>query len=103
MRSARSTNAQFKPDVEMTIYTAADNREALLKCLKPNKALTIDMANVGEIDSAGVQLLLVAQRFCAANEQAFHLQNPTAAVVDVIELCGLSELLSAQATPKGAH
>ena len=51
----------FAPEGEMTIRTAAAQREALQQAIDAG-CVTLDLSRVEAIDTAGVQLLLAARR-----------------------------------------
>lgn len=74
---------------EMTIYTAAQLKEQLLPVLNDDKALTITLANVTEIDSAGVQLLMLVSKTRSAQNRTTTLSDHSNAVVDVFQLMDL--------------
>jgi anti-anti-sigma factor len=52
----------FRPEGELTIYTAAGNKEQLLSLLTQCRKLDMDLSRVSEMDTAGLQLLLMAKR-----------------------------------------
>lgn len=76
-------------DGEMTIYNAALIREKLFPVLQDSRDLVIHLANVTEIDSAGVQLLMLAKKDRATNDLTLCLTDHSDAVLDVFELMGL--------------
>lgn len=47
---------------EMTIYRAAELKDQLLAQVRAGSKLALDLAEVSEIDSSGIQLLALAQR-----------------------------------------
>ena len=49
-------------DGEMTIYSAAEHKAQLLDHLDGCEELELDLSGVGEMDSAGLQVLLVLKR-----------------------------------------
>lgn len=75
---------------EMTIYRAAELKAEVLAAVRPKAALEIDLSGVTEIDSAGVQVLMLAKR--AAREQGGELRlvAHSPAVVEVFELLDLA-------------
>ena len=79
---------QLEP--ELTIYSAAALRQALYDALADGAGLTLDLGQVCEIDSAGVQLLIAAARHAAAAGQPFALTGHSTAVQDAFELLGLN-------------
>lgn len=47
---------------DMTIYHAADVKACLLAAVRTTRMLEVDLSHVGEIDTTGVQLLVLAKR-----------------------------------------
>lgn len=80
---------------EMTIYCASALKSALLEALRahPEVAFEIDLSEVTEFDTAGLQLLLMLNRSCTAASRAFRIAACSAAVRDGIDLCSQIELL----------
>ncbi|MDM5177573.1 STAS domain-containing protein [Massilia sp. DJPM01] len=74
---------------ELTIYSAARVKQTLLDALQARTDLTLDLADVCEIDSAGVQLLLAAARQAQAGGAALRLAGHSAAVQEAFALLGL--------------
>lgn len=83
----------YSPEPEMTIYTAEENKKMLGKYLKTKSDFVIDLAKVSEIDSAGLQLLLLAKMECEKRKKSLRIENACEAVVDVFEICNLVDLL----------
>jgi anti-anti-sigma factor len=71
---------------EMTIYTAVEQKNKLIECLKPDHELCIDLSAVSEIDSAGLQLLLWLKQ----EAPRLNLIHHSRAVVEVLELLNLA-------------
>jgi anti-anti-sigma factor len=74
---------------DMTIYAAADLKPALLDVLGQGDDIEIDLSEVGELDTSGVQLLMLAKREAAAAGKALTLSRHSPAVLEVFELLGL--------------
>ncbi len=74
---------------ELTIYRAAELKAELLAAAALGESPVLDLAEVSEIDTAGVQLLLLAQREAAARGAALTLTRPSAAVREVFALLEL--------------
>lgn len=74
---------------EMTIYTAGVLREKLVATLDDPRDLEINLNGVSEIDSAGIQLLMLAKKCRMAKQQKLNLVEHSHEVVDVIENLGL--------------
>ncbi len=74
---------------ELTIYQAATFKDQLMPILNDKRTLDIDLAQVTELDTAGVQLLMLAKITRAAAGLHLSLSHHSAAVVNVFELLGL--------------
>jgi len=75
---------------EMTIYRAAELHQTLLAPLDLQSVLSIDLSKVTEIDSAGVQLLLLAKRTAQSRNKELRLVEHSPAVLEVFELLNLA-------------
>lgn len=75
---------------ELTIFTAADLRQQLLDALASGQEVDVDLSEVSEIDSAGLQLLVAAKREAAACYRQLHFTGHSQAVFEALELCQLS-------------
>ncbi len=71
---------------ELTIFRAAELKPQILATPLP---AAIDLSGVTEIDTAGVQLLLLARRTAQAAQQALQLAVPSDAVREVFALLNL--------------
>lgn len=82
---------------EMTIYRALELKDLLLGALRAAGAagaeLRIDLARVSEIDSAGVQLLMLVKHLGASHGQAVRLTAISPAVRSVAEVLCLEDEL----------
>jgi anti-anti-sigma factor len=80
---------------EMTVYSAAELKPALLGALPvASQVERIDLAGVAEFDCAGLQLLLASLRRASANGTPLRIVAASAAVREVLQLCGRSDLLA---------
>lgn len=75
---------------DMTIYQAAGLKEELLQALAGAGGLELDLSDVSEIDTAGVQLLMLARNTALANGQVLRLLAPSAAVQEVLATFNLA-------------
>lgn len=75
---------------ELTIYTAAELKQKLTDAFNGEHAIEIDLSQVGEIDTAGLQLLLLAKREGAARDKVVVFGQPSEAVLDCWQRCNLS-------------
>lgn len=75
---------------ELTIYTAADTKPRLLEALAASDALEINLGEVTEMDTAGVQLLILAKREAASAGKRLTLSEHSPAAMELIELYNLA-------------
>ena len=85
-------NSVYKLPIEgeLTIYTAAELKGKLVEALAAAKPIEIDLARVDEIDSAGLQVLMLAKREAARIEQPLTLVNHSHAVMECLDMCNLT-------------
>jgi anti-anti-sigma factor len=73
---------------EMTIYDAAALKVGLFDALADEPAGRLDLSEVTEIDTTGLQILLMSEKRCAARAAPFCIENPSSAVREVLDLLG---------------
>lgn len=75
---------------EFTIFTAQDLKDRLMTAIDAGPTeITIDLADVTEIDTAGIQLMLLTKREAAAAGKNARFVRHSDAVLDLIDLCDL--------------
>ncbi len=74
---------------ELSIYRAAELKTVLLEALAQG-ALEIDLSAVSDIDTAGVQLLMLAKKTAQQNQHTLRLAGHSPAVLDAFELLNLA-------------
>ena len=80
---------RLSPVGEMSIYNAADLKPALLHALEQSDDIELDLAGVSEMDTSGVQLLMLMKREAVAAGKALKLSGHSPVVLDVFELLRL--------------
>jgi anti-sigma B factor antagonist len=75
---------------EMTIYTAAEQKDQLLAFIGSGKTLEINLSQVSELDTAGTQLLILAKQEAARANKQLRFSMHSNAVLDVLELANLT-------------
>jgi anti-anti-sigma factor len=81
---------------EITLDRAAELKQTLLSPLASAGELEVDLSKVTELDSAGVQLMLLAQRTAAAKGVELRYVAHSAPVMQVLRLLGLGQALGAE-------
>ena len=83
----------FRIDGELTIYRAAELCDALktaLAGLPDGHDLEVDLSEVTEMDSAGVQLLMAAKKTARASRRELRVRGRSPAVEEVFETLRLA-------------
>jgi anti-sigma B factor antagonist len=91
---------------ELTIYRAEELKPILLAALADANPLEIDLSGVTELDTAGVQLLLLIKKTAQVQQRELRLLRHRLAVTDVFERLNLvaffdDPLVLATTTPPG--
>jgi len=74
----------------LTIYRAQELKDQLLSALHNSPELHLDLSQVTEMDSSGLQLLYLAKREAARAEHALRIVAHSDAVREVFDLCNLN-------------
>ena len=85
----RRTRRKIAMEGAMTIYEAAQNKRTLLEALERNAEIEIDLSGVTEMDTAGIQLLILAKREATAANKVLRLAAHSPASLDAIDLYNL--------------
>ncbi len=85
-RRRKSDPPVLRIEGELTIYRAQELKTALLG---PPAALEVDLSGVTDIDTCGVQLLMLAKNTAQARQRELRLVAHSAAVTEVFELLNL--------------
>jgi len=83
-------------DGDMTIYRAHELMQQLLEAFGRSANVEIDLSGVTELDTAGLQLLMLAKKVAQANSTELHLTRHSPAVLDVFELLDLAPFFGDQ-------
>ena len=73
----------------LTIYTASERRDLLLELFPLAQEVEMDLGGVDELDTAGLQLLVLAKQESIRQGRALILSNHSAAVLQALDLSGL--------------
>lgn len=90
MNSACERNGPLRLEGEMTIYRAAELKQVLLAAIDGPAPLVLDLSGVTEIDSAGLQLLMMAKKTAQSKGGDLQLAAQSDAVADVLDLLDLA-------------
>lgn len=72
-------------DGNLTIYEAPSGKDSLMTALAGCRTLELDLSRVGEIDSAGFQLLVLVKQEAARQDKTLNLVAHSPAVGEVLD------------------
>ncbi|MFA5984698.1 MAG: STAS domain-containing protein [Methylococcaceae bacterium] len=75
---------------ELTIYNAGEQKTRFLAFLNSGESLQINLAEVTEIDTAGLQLLILIKRTATKAKKELSFVMHSDAVLDILELTRLA-------------
>ncbi|MGE5468400.1 MAG: lipid asymmetry maintenance protein MlaB [Ignavibacteria bacterium] len=70
---------------DLTIYNAVETKRLLLDAVRARKTLELDLSRVGEMDTAGFQLLVLAKREAQHLDRTLRIVAHSPAVLETIE------------------
>lgn len=77
-------------DGELSIYHAADLMPSLLEALERSTEMELHLGAVSEIDTAGLQLLLMLEQEAERKGKPFRLSDHSLAMVEMMQLFDLT-------------
>jgi len=86
----QNADASLRIQGEMTIYRAAELKAMLLKPIQAGATVEVDLSGVTDLDTAGLQVLMLAKKTAQALGGELRLVAHSPVVVDVLELLHLS-------------
>ena len=100
----KSKNPVVQIEGEMTIYRAEELKQALITPMEQPGKIEVNLSGVTELDTVGVQLLMLAKRTAQAKQCELCLVDHSPAVIDVFELLNLVSYFGDQVviTPRSA-
>lgn len=87
------TQTPLRLSGELTIYHAAEIKPQLVALIGRADTPDLDLSEVTELDTAGLQLLLFARREANAAGKPLRCLSPSPVVIDVLSLCNLTAKL----------
>lgn len=84
---------------EMTIFNAIDQKMQMLSFLQSGDELALDLSKVEEIDSAGLQLLIIAKRTALAANKVLRFVRHSKTVLEALTFANLLTGFGDQVTP----
>ncbi|RIX41167.1 MAG: anti-sigma factor antagonist [Rhodocyclales bacterium GT-UBC] len=75
---------------DLTIYHAMEHKQQLIGALEGAEVLELDLSQTAEIDTAGLQLLLLAKREAARRNIALSIIAHSPAIRQTLDFCNLA-------------
>lgn len=75
---------------DLTIYHALEQKQRLLEALADAEHLELDLRQVSEIDTAGLQLLILLKKEAQQNGKKVAIVAHSQAVRSIIDFCNLA-------------
>ncbi|CAK0780277.1 STAS domain-containing protein [Gammaproteobacteria bacterium] len=82
--------SHLRVEGDLTIYEAVTLKTALMAALEEGPVLELDLSGVEEIDTAGLQLLLLLKKEAQIGGRSVRFLQHSLVVQEVIDLCDLS-------------
>ncbi|HXA47103.1 MAG TPA: STAS domain-containing protein [Burkholderiaceae bacterium] len=91
-KSKKNQSASFSLQIkgEMSIYRALELKELIVASMVETEDLEVNLAEVTELDTAGIQVLMLAKRMAQEMQRNFRLTAHSPAVLEVFEILNLA-------------
>ena len=88
--NSQDGNCSVLIDDDMTIYEVIEQKAKLLEVLKGHQQLEIDLSDVNEMDTAGLQVLLLVKQTANRTDKNVLITAHSPATLDVIDRYNLA-------------
>lgn len=89
-KSTPNGHCRYAIEGEMTIYRANELKQELLDRIAGNQEIDVDLSRVTEIDSSGLQLMVLAKLEAAIRSKVLRFDGHSPAVMDILDLSDLA-------------
>jgi len=95
-KSAQGNGCEVVLSEDMSIYAISELKTEIDSLIEPYQRVIIDLSNVEEFDSSGVQLLLSLKKTLLTNAKTFSTKDMSPEVVKLLDVYGLTQALRAE-------
>ena len=88
---------------DLRIPDVAELREDILPCLASHEHVSMDLRDVGEVDTAGLQLLLCVSRSTTSAGNRISIENIPQTVISTAAKLGMNPLELSESAPGGGQ
>ncbi|HZX33041.1 MAG TPA: STAS domain-containing protein [Rhodocyclaceae bacterium] len=89
MEQTLPKQARLKLEGELTIFNARQVADTLLGALAQGIGMEVDLGDVAEIDSAGLQVMIAAKRLATGQGKTLSFTGHSPAVLEILDLTDL--------------
>ena len=90
MRKKQDNKGNIRIDTSLSIFNAAAIHEKIMQAYKKHDMIEIDLKDITDCDTAGIQLLYSLKKSCIDTGKIFSLINPSDAVTETLERMSMS-------------
>jgi len=94
VKTQNSDTVTLQVDGRVDTNTSPELQKAILEAFQSAKNLSLDLANVAYVSSAGLRALLIGQKTAASKGGVMELLNVTPTVKAVLDSVGFSKILT---------
>ena len=94
--NVEGTRATFEVDGKLTVQTAPELEAAIGAVAEEVCDLAVDLTGVDYVSSAGLRVFVAAEKLSMSRGGSFCLLHPHDDVMEVLEMTGLSEVLTVE-------
>ena len=98
-KTDRECGILLKLSGEVDLYTSPQFRETVIKAMKAQPWVAVDLSGVGYMDSSGVATLVEGLKAAAEQQKIFVLIAPSNPVMKVLQLARLDSVFTIQQQP----
>ena len=89
-RKKQAKKYNIEIDTSLSIFNAASIHEKITEAYTKYESIEIDLKDITDCDTAGIQLLYSLQKSCLNNGKKISLINPSDAVTSALERMSMS-------------
>lgn len=89
-KSKKNEHCRYAIEGEMTIYRAIELKQELMDKIDQYQEIEVDLSKVAEIDSAGLQLMVVAKLEASSRSKVLRFDGHSPAVMEILDLSDLA-------------
>lgn len=89
-KKAKNSICRYAIEGDMTIYRVTELKQQFVEKIAAHQEIEVDLSGVGEIDAAGLQLMVMAKLEASIREKVLRFDGHSAAILEILDLSGLT-------------